>query len=323
MTDGSAVLPETRNVSLTRSHDVAGLSGNSDRSVADYETKTRIFEEIRWRELDGAGCRSRPEIEVSRWTAAQGTQCHETSTTPIDCHVVSLALTPSRLTLSTAGTCLFEGSMSPGMMHISVPGEQLRAQFSQPFDFLHFHVSNRFLCDEGFVQDETSAVESGGIPLFRDPLVEALGRSLIDPGEYCRPQYVESVCKAIVMRAMARQQSDRQRRALPKWRLRRFEQYLAANIDKPVSLGDMAAAAGLSKMHFAAQFRTATGFRPHEYLLLKRVEQAKIAMSSSAMPLVEVAFSVGFNAQAHFSTVFKRFTGSSPARWKQENQCPK
>ena len=39
-----------------------------------------------------------------------------------------------------------------------------------------------------------------------------------------------------------------------------------------------------------------------------------------SMPLVEVAFSVGFNAQAHFSTVFKRFTGKSPAQWKQEFQ---
>jgi transcriptional regulator GlxA family with amidase domain len=41
-------------------------------------------------------------------------------------------------------------------------------------------------------------------------------------------------------------------------------------------------------------------------------------MAASEMPLVEVAFEVGFNAQAHFSTVFKRFTGKSPAQWKQE-----
>jgi AraC family transcriptional regulator len=74
-------------------------------------------------------------------------------------------------------------------------------------------------------------------------------------------------------------------------------------------------------MHFAAQFRAATGFRPHEYLLLKRVEHAKIALAETGMPLVEVAFSVGFNAQAHFSTVFKRFTGKSPARWKCEHRA--
>ena len=71
-------------------------------------------------------------------------------------------------------------------------------------------------------------------------------------------------------------------------------------------------------MHFAAQFRAATGFRPHEYLLFKRIERAKAVMAATEMPLVEVAFAVGFNAQAHFSTVFKRFTGKSPAQWKQE-----
>jgi AraC family transcriptional regulator len=106
--------------------------------------------------------------------------------------------------------------------------------------------------------------------------------------------------------------------ALPKWRVRRLEEFVAANIEKLISLDDMAAAVGLSKMHFAAQFRVATGFRPREYLLFKRIERAKAMMTASSIPLVEVAFAVGFNAQAHFSTVFKRFTGKSPARWKQE-----
>jgi AraC family transcriptional regulator len=105
---------------------------------------------------------------------------------------------------------------------------------------------------------------------------------------------------------------------LPKWRRQRLEQYLADNIDKRVSLDDMAAAAGLSKMHFAAQFRAATGLRPHEYLLSLRIERAKAFLAAGQMSLVEVAFSTGFNAQAHFSTVFKRFTGTSPARWRQQ-----
>ena len=40
-------------------------------------------------------------------------------------------------------------------------------------------------------------------------------------------------------------------------------------------------------------------------------------LSSIDMPLAEVALSVGFQAQAHFSTVFKRLTGQSPARWRR------
>jgi AraC-like DNA-binding protein len=31
---------------------------------------------------------------------------------------------------------------------------------------------------------------------------------------------------------------------------------------------------------------------------------------------VDVALAVGFQTQAHFSTVFKRLTGTTPARWR-------
>jgi AraC-like DNA-binding protein len=297
------------------------LPDMSAADPADERDEGRgIFEELRWREPGGCSVSSarHPEIEVSRWTAAHGEERCEVSITPRHCHIVSLSLAVSRVRWTTASGTLFEGLMPAGTMHISAPRQKLTAQFTPPFDFLHFHVDNRFLCEEGIIADETSALESSHLPLFRDALAEALGRSLLDPGDRGHPQYLASACKAIVMRALARQQDDRRCSALPKWRLRRVEQYLVANIAKPVSLHDMAAAAGLSRMHFAAQFRAATGFRPHEYLLLKRVEHAKIALAETGMPLVEVAFSAGFNAQAHFSTVFKRFTGKSPARWKNE-----
>jgi AraC family transcriptional regulator len=69
-------------------------------------------------------------------------------------------------------------------------------------------------------------------------------------------------------------------------------------------------------MHFAAQFRAATGYRPREYLLHQRIERAKSLLSNSETVLAEVALTVGFCTQAHFSTVFKRITGETPARWR-------
>jgi len=282
------------------------------------DSEADIFEEIRWREPGTADRSGGSDIRVSRWTSAIGELRSEHAVTPRWCHIVTIALKASRLSLSADSTPLFEGSMAPGTIHISLPGQHLRARFVPPFDFLHLHVDNNFMDEAGFASEDGDAIEP---PLFRDTLAEALSRSLLDgSGQHCRPHYVGSIAKAIVMRAMARRQNERRCRALPKWRLKKLEQYLAANIERSISLGDMAAVAGLSKMHFAAQFRVATGFRPHEYLLLKRVEQAKVAMLDTAMPLVEVAFSVGFSAQAHFSTVFKRFTGKSPARWKQEQR---
>lgn len=104
--------------------------------------------------------------------------------------------------------------------------------------------------------------------------------------------------------------------ALPKWRLRRVEQYVADHFDRCISLSELANVAGLSRMHFAAQFRAATGYRPREYLLHQRTEHAKALLATTERPLAEIALAVGFSTQAHFSTVFKRISGESPARWR-------
>ena len=104
--------------------------------------------------------------------------------------------------------------------------------------------------------------------------------------------------------------------ALPKWRLKRVQEYVKANFERCISLSDLAQVAGLSRMHFAAQFRTATGYRPREYLLHQCIEHAKSLLSHGEAPLAEIALAVGFCTQAHFSTVFKRITGETPARWR-------
>ncbi|WP_226580945.1 helix-turn-helix domain-containing protein [Acuticoccus sediminis] len=103
---------------------------------------------------------------------------------------------------------------------------------------------------------------------------------------------------------------------LPKWRLKRVKAYLDEHLAEAVTLADMAAAAGLSRMYFAAQFRLATGHRPHEYLLKCRVERAMDLLKDTDEPVAQVAFAVGFQTQSHFTTVFRRFAGETPYRWR-------
>jgi len=104
--------------------------------------------------------------------------------------------------------------------------------------------------------------------------------------------------------------------SLQNWRLRRVIEFVEANMQRPLALADLARTAGLSRMHFAAQFREATGLRPHEYVLRRRIERAKEMLAASAAPIAEVALHVGFSSQGHFTVVFKRFTGMSPYRWR-------
>lgn len=113
--------------------------------------------------------------------------------------------------------------------------------------------------------------------------------------------------------------TERQMRALQKWRLKRVVEYVDTNLSGKITLLDLAAVAGLSRMHFASQFRAATGFRPHEYLLRRRIQRAEELLRQSTMTLVEIALTVGFQTQAHFTTVFKRFVGDTPYQWRNAN----
>ncbi|MET3905762.1 AraC family transcriptional regulator [Bradyrhizobium sp. S3.3.6] len=106
---------------------------------------------------------------------------------------------------------------------------------------------------------------------------------------------------------------------LQKWRLKRVIDYIDADISSKIGSRDLAAVAGLSRMHFASQFRVATGLRPHEFLLQRRIRRATELMKDSTMPIMEIALTVGFQTQAHFTTVFKRFTGCTPRSWRLGN----
>jgi AraC family transcriptional regulator len=110
-------------------------------------------------------------------------------------------------------------------------------------------------------------------------------------------------------------------RALQKWRLKRVFDYIDNHLSARVSLSDLAAVAGLSRMHFASQFRAATGLRPHEYLLRQRIQRADELLRTSTMAIVEIALAVGFQTQAHFTTVFKRIVGSTPRQWRNSYEA--
>jgi AraC-like DNA-binding protein len=117
----------------------------------------------------------------------------------------------------------------------------------------------------------------------------------------------------------ARAPAPRKPSALAKWRLARAVAYIDAHLGRSLRLADIAASAGLSDMHFAAQFRAATGYRPRDYVLRRRIARAQHLLSTSSRPLVHVALDVGFQTQAHFTTVFKRITGETPAKWRAAN----
>lgn len=171
-----------------------------------------------------------------------------------------------------------------------------------------------------------------------DPVVQRLSRALAaaeQSTEEYGALYADALRLAIVTHLLSAQgriepepaapsaptpQPARSRSGLPRWRFKRVEAYIEANLSEAISLADMAAAAGLSRMHFAAQFRVLTGLRPHEFLLRRRIERAQAMMQETRDTLVEIALAVGFQTQSHFTTVFRRFVGQTPYQWRRADR---
>jgi len=269
-----------------------------------------ILRERGWRRIDCSPEAAVEDITISRWEDLRDGSSHD-ATTPEDRYFVGIALKTTRAKLTRDRQVIFDGTMPAGTLYVSAPSKPLAAQFQAPCAFLHFHISA-----DHFPAQLPAAEGLGDLVLLRDPLAAELAKALTEHGDAADQQFARCIGKTLAMH-LARLEPPRARvNALPKWRLRRVEQYIADNFDRCISLSELANVAGLSRMHFAAQFRAATGYRPREYLLNHRIEHAKTLLATTGRPLAEIALAVGFSTQAHFSTVFKRISDQSPARWR-------
>lgn len=155
-------------------------------------------------------------------------------------------------------------------------------------------------------------------------LSEALAAAERDPSEFSA-LYADAVRLVTVVRRLSiegytdavHEPQTTAAAGLPKWRLKLVHDYVTTHLGEKVTLADMATAARLSRMHFAALFLRATGMRPHQYLLQRRIGAAQELLLDSNQPIIQIAIQVGFQTQAHFTTVFKKITGVTPAKWRE------
>jgi AraC family transcriptional regulator len=93
--------------------------------------------------------------------------------------------------------------------------------------------------------------------------------------------------------------------------------YIQARLSQDLSLTAIAAEIGVSRCHFATQFRQAMGLAPHQYVSQQRVEKAKRALRSPQRSIADIALECGFSNQSHLTKVFKKQTGTTPKAYRE------
>jgi AraC-like DNA-binding protein len=292
-----------------------------------------VDDEREWRVLrqTSATALSASKVIATRWHAGGNRTLEFGAETTADCHVVKIVLRTMNIRFSVSGRTVQDGVITPGTVHVTEPTVPVRCLFRGPYDVLHLYVPNTLIAE--YARDMPGHLEpilcTEVVPR-KDIVVDSLGRALLDAnrvGGSFGQTYADCISMAIVARLLSSASrvtsSERSRGSkLAQWRLKRAIDYVEARLDEPVSLADVAASAGLTRMHFAAQFRAATGLRPHEYLLRRRIERAQEMLVRTGMSLVDVALSVGFQTQSHFTSVFKRYAGQPPRAWRESHGVP-
>lgn len=292
------------------------------------QPKNIIDDEPEWRVLrqSSATSLSASRVIATRWQAGSEQTLEFGAETTADCHVVKIVLRTMNIRFSVSGRTVQDGVTTPGTVHVTEPAVPVRCLFRGPYDVLHLYVPNSLITE--YARDmpghHAPVLRSVAVP-SKDIVVDWLGRALLEAnridGSFGQT-YADCLSMAIVARLLVSPSgvgtSERSRGSkLAQWRLKRAIDYVEARLDEPISLAEVASSAGLTRMHFAAQFRAATGLRPHEYLLRRRIERAQEMLVGTGMSLVDVALSVGFQTQSHFTSVFKRYAGQPPRAWRE------
>jgi AraC family transcriptional regulator len=265
---------------------------------------------------------------VSRWTGESSEAREHHAEPAADYFTIGISMIESDVRLAQSSYRLYEGTLQEGTILLSMPGQALGIITKGSYDWIHIHVGAKLMqdCYGMFCcRDRSWPLLLKPDALFRDSVIYHLARGLLNlsgpriaPYSLCAEPIILAIIARILGRSVPLSCSEAVRRthSLIPWRLKRVESYIDAHLAEPMRLADLAQAAGLTRMHFAAQFRSATGLRPHEYVLRQRIERAKTLLIDSEMALVAIALAVGFQTQAHFTTVFRRFALTTPHQWR-------
>ncbi|MGE5613002.1 MAG: PocR ligand-binding domain-containing protein [Bacillota bacterium] len=93
--------------------------------------------------------------------------------------------------------------------------------------------------------------------------------------------------------------------------------YIKRNYMKKITLEDVANHVQLSTSYFCSIFKAEMKCSFNAYLNKIRIEMSKKLLEDHTIPLVDVAYLVGYEDQSYFSKVFKSRTGISPGKYRE------
>jgi transcriptional regulator GlxA family with amidase domain len=99
--------------------------------------------------------------------------------------------------------------------------------------------------------------------------------------------------------------------------LEETRRWAAERLHEPLDVAAMASHANVSPRTFARRFREETGTTPLQWLLCRRVDEARRLLEETDLPIDVVAWQAGFGTAASLRDHFRRVTATTPTAYRR------
>jgi transcriptional regulator GlxA family with amidase domain len=91
------------------------------------------------------------------------------------------------------------------------------------------------------------------------------------------------------------------------------------NIESFMSLEKISEHLGITPEYASTCFKKHMGITLMKYSKKIKIDRAKVLLTTTNKSMLDIAISLGFYDQSHFSRTFKSFTGVSPSEFRNTN----
>lgn len=102
----------------------------------------------------------------------------------------------------------------------------------------------------------------------------------------------------------------------PARHLLRAKDLADARYPEPLTVTELARAAGLSRAHFSREFKKTFGETPHQYLITRRLERSAALLRTTDWSVARICFEVGLESVGSYTTSFRRMFGKTPTEYR-------
>jgi len=106
----------------------------------------------------------------------------------------------------------------------------------------------------------------------------------------------------------------------PHQEIRLARRVLDQNYRTPITIDDVSREVALSPFHLIRTFRLIYKQTPHQYLVERRIAEAKDLLRNTDLSITEICMAVGYESLGSFSTLFRKVAGLSPSAYRLSSQ---